>query len=165
MSWDGATLEAYCQPLDAKSTSDELSIYTTLDFDTACFPTSGVANHNGYLSCTHVAANAPPGPWSETCSKTSYSDVTGILSGICGQESKKTTFETYTAVNYTLCTPGADVNNMNGLLQCTLHDSMVPGGSWIQTCAAYSFTINDQGYNLTAYCSDVQKNTNYSERA
>ena len=59
MSWDGATLEAYCQPLDAKSTSDELSIYTTLDFDTACFPTASVVNNNGYLSCTHAAATRP----------------------------------------------------------------------------------------------------------
>ena len=119
MSWDGSTLTAYCQPASQTYTT----YYTTLEFE-SCFPTSGVINVNGALACSHAAATAPPGTWSApgSCSGSSWDDDTGILAATCTQNKKSSGFTSYTALNYTLCKQGTDVNNMNGLMQCFEND-------------------------------------------
>ena len=136
LQWNGTFLTAQCSGNNGTQTS-------TLQLST-CSSNSGISEFNSQLQCSAMAAGVPGGSWNVLCAATAYNSTSGILSAVCQPNNQ------HTYLNYSLCASRAQVKQSEGVLICSSFVPQLPGGSWLSSCAPYSYS---SGGLLSAWCS------------
>lgn len=136
LQWNGTFFTAQCSGNNGTQIS-------TLQYST-CGSTGGINEFNSQLQCSAMAAGVPGGKWNVLCAATAYNTASGILSAVCQPNNQ------HTYLNYSLCVSGTQVEQSEGVLICGSYVTQLPGGSWLESCAPYSY---NSGGLLSAWCS------------
>lgn len=164
-SWEvqSPTISGWCLTSKYYKSSQYMIAVADLQFsilNTTFCSTGEYQNYYGALVCSDgIATNRgfPGGSWYKACSPMNQTG-NGVLSALCN--TGITGVNQLSRVNVTLCQAGSGLVNVNGTLICNSVASGLPGGSWSQSCAPYSYQAAKKGgaMVLKAFCGLRNKN-------
>jgi len=122
-----------------------------------------------FIAESSLQSALPPGSYTGSCSAIAFDHMTGMLTADCGFPDAAVTSEaeprgvpldggrgplghSRSSLGYYLCSPKAEVHNINGILKCSSYNSKpaLPGGGWIaQGCSPETWSNGV----LTAWCA------------
>lgn len=139
INWNGISLSAEC-----KNTTGE---YLSTSLSTLSCTTGGtVSNNHGHLECDQLSSNLPQGSYLQSCKYISFNgeNLSATCSNTVGYPIKST-------LGIGACDDGSTISNVHGHLSCDKLSSLVPQGSYLQSCKYISLS----GQTLSATCSNT----------